>query len=171
MALVQAMLSFNSPSLQLWAMASMILLLVSLLMQLWGLSECHKHSQLACRALGLKWWQWLYVRILKIVATGTVVQNKQHDSAGLLAYIVEKFRSWSDCGGDLESRFSKDDVLMDISLYWFNKNITSSFRVYYESMGPHAKDKHLTSGRRVEVIASDHLASARLAVYFWSMTF
>lgn len=69
----------------------------------------------------------------------------------LLAYIVEKFRSWCDCDGDLETRFTKDKVLTDISLYWFNQNITSSFRPYYEFMGLHAKDKKLTSGRRVEV--------------------
>ena len=29
---------------------------------------------------------------------------------GLLAYIVEKFRTWSDCHGDVESRFTKDEV-------------------------------------------------------------
>ncbi|KAL3151609.1 hypothetical protein ABBQ38_012601 [Trebouxia sp. C0009 RCD-2024] len=88
---------------------------------------------------------------LQFTKPTTVGYGLNDSPVGLLAYIVEKFRSWSDCRGDLESRFSKDDVLMDISLYWFNKNITSSFRVYYESMGPHAKDKHLTSGKRVEV--------------------
>ena len=97
-------------------------------------------------------------------------REEKFDGAGLLAYIVEKFCSWSDCGGNLESRFSKDDVLMDVSLYWFNQNITSSFRVYYESMGPHAKDKALTSGRRVEVIVFDPLASARYAVHLLFMT-
>lgn len=54
--------------------------------------------------------------------------------AGLAAWIVEKFRSWSDCGGDVESRFSKDDLLTNIMLYWISGNITSSMRLYYESM-------------------------------------
>ncbi|BDA50390.1 Epoxide hydrolase 1 [Coccomyxa sp. Obi] len=59
---------------------------------------------------------------------------------GLMAWIVEKFRTWSDCGGDVESRFSKDELLTNISLYWFNANITSSARLYYETMGPFAKN-------------------------------
>lgn len=57
-----------------------------------------------------------------------------------MAWIVEKFRTWSDCGGDVESRFSKDELLTNISLYWFNANITSSARLYYETMGPFAKN-------------------------------
>jgi pimeloyl-ACP methyl ester carboxylesterase len=57
--------------------------------------------------------------------------------AGLAAWIVEKFRAWSDCGGDVESVFSKDDLLADISLYWFTGAIGSSFWPYYARMhGP-----------------------------------
>ena len=59
--------------------------------------------------------------------------------AGLMAWIVEKFRTWSDCNGDVESRFTKDELLTNVSLYWFNQNITSSTRLYYETMGPFAK--------------------------------
>ncbi len=55
-----------------------------------------------------------------------------------MAWIVEKFRTWSDCGGDVESRFTKDELLTNVSLYWFNQNITSSTRLYYETMGPFA---------------------------------
>ncbi len=54
--------------------------------------------------------------------------------AGLAAWIVEKFRTWSDCGGDIESRFTKDELLANIMIYWINGNITSSTRLYYESM-------------------------------------
>ncbi|CAK0786968.1 hypothetical protein CVIRNUC_010182 [Coccomyxa viridis] len=57
---------------------------------------------------------------------------------GLLAWIVEKFRAWSDCGGDVESRFTKDELLTNVAIYWFNKNIVGSMRLYYESMGPNA---------------------------------
>ncbi len=53
--------------------------------------------------------------------------------AGLLAWIVEKFRSWSDCNGDLESRFSKDDLLANVSLYWLTGSIGSSMRLYREA--------------------------------------
>ena len=51
--------------------------------------------------------------------------------AGLAAWIVEKFRAWSDCGGDVESVFSKDEMLADIALYWFTGAIGASFWPYY----------------------------------------
>ena len=53
--------------------------------------------------------------------------------AGLAAWILEKFRDWSDCGGDLESRFDRDDLLTHVSLYWFTQTIHSSCRLYHES--------------------------------------
>ena len=54
--------------------------------------------------------------------------------AGLAAWIIEKFRAWSDCGGDLESVFAKDELLANISLYWFMGAIGSSFWPYYARM-------------------------------------
>jgi pimeloyl-ACP methyl ester carboxylesterase len=54
--------------------------------------------------------------------------------AGLAAWIVEKFRTWSDCGGDLERRFTKDQLLTNIMLYWVPQTANSSCRLYYEAM-------------------------------------
>ena len=51
--------------------------------------------------------------------------------AGLAAWIVEKFRAWSDCGGDVESAFARDHLLANICLYWFTGAIGSSFFPYY----------------------------------------
>lgn len=57
--------------------------------------------------------------------------------AGLAAWIVEKFHGWSDmpqdAAGDLDNYFSKDDLLTNISIYWFTQSITSSARIYYEN--------------------------------------
>lgn len=57
--------------------------------------------------------------------------------AGLAAWIVEKFHGWSDLDPDaanpLEEKFTKDEILTNISLYWFTGSITSSARIYYES--------------------------------------
>jgi microsomal epoxide hydrolase len=53
--------------------------------------------------------------------------------AGLAAWIVEKFRSWSDCDGDVERKFTKDELLTNITIYWVTETIGSSFRMYYES--------------------------------------
>ena len=54
--------------------------------------------------------------------------------AGLCAWIVEKFRTWSDCGGNLESVYTKDELLANVTLYWVTKTINSSMRLYYETM-------------------------------------
>ena len=51
--------------------------------------------------------------------------------AGLAAWIVEKFRAWSDCGGDPEAAIPRDRMLANIGLYWFTGAIGSSFWPYY----------------------------------------
>ncbi|MFJ8862370.1 epoxide hydrolase family protein [Streptomyces sp. NPDC102451] len=50
--------------------------------------------------------------------------------AGLAAWIVEKLRAWSDCGGDVERSFTKDEILTNITLYWLTGTIGSSMRMY-----------------------------------------
>ncbi|HZM36639.1 MAG TPA: alpha/beta fold hydrolase [Burkholderiales bacterium] len=54
--------------------------------------------------------------------------------AGLAAWIVEKFQRWTDCGGVIENAVSRDDMLANISLYWFTGAIGSSFWPYYARM-------------------------------------
>jgi pimeloyl-ACP methyl ester carboxylesterase len=51
--------------------------------------------------------------------------------AGLAAWIIEKFRTWSDCGGNVETAFTRDRLLANISFYWFTGAIGSSFWPYY----------------------------------------
>jgi pimeloyl-ACP methyl ester carboxylesterase len=54
--------------------------------------------------------------------------------AGLAAWILEKWRSWSDCsGGDLEARFTRDFLLTIVTVYWVTGTITSSIRDYYDN--------------------------------------
>src|SRR6202035_5321897 len=71
---------------------------------------------------------------------------------GLAAWIVEKFRAWSDCDGDVERHFSKDDLLTNISLYWFTQSINSSFGPYYVYSNKFDESIHgpLRKGERVE---------------------
>jgi pimeloyl-ACP methyl ester carboxylesterase len=52
--------------------------------------------------------------------------------AGLAAWIVEKLRSWSDCDGQLERRFTRDEILTWVTLYWLTNTIGSSFLPYVE---------------------------------------
>lgn len=51
---------------------------------------------------------------------------------GLAAWILEKFREWSDCGGDVYKSFSRDALLANVTLYWMTQTIASSFRMYRE---------------------------------------
>jgi microsomal epoxide hydrolase len=54
--------------------------------------------------------------------------------AGLAAWIVEKFRSWSDCDGDPARAIASDDMLANITLYWATGAIGSSFWPYHARM-------------------------------------
>lgn len=51
---------------------------------------------------------------------------------GLAAWIIDKYRSWSDCGGDIESRFTRDQLLTVVCLYWFTRSMPSAIRLYWE---------------------------------------
>ncbi len=53
--------------------------------------------------------------------------------AGLAAWILEKWRSWSDCRGDLTTRFSRDFLLTTLTLYWATQTITPSMRDYFDN--------------------------------------
>jgi pimeloyl-ACP methyl ester carboxylesterase len=54
--------------------------------------------------------------------------------AGLLSWIVEKFRTWSDCDGHPENAFTRDQLITNVMVYWVTQTITSSMRLYWETM-------------------------------------
>jgi pimeloyl-ACP methyl ester carboxylesterase len=62
----------------------------------------------------------------------TAAMGLNDSPAGLAAWILEKFRDWSDCRGDLFARFTRDELLANVTLYWMTQTIASSFRLYYE---------------------------------------
>jgi len=64
----------------------------------------------------------------------TLAYGLTDSPAGLAAWIVEKFRAWSDCSGNVETRFTKDELLTNLTIYWATGTINSSCRVYYETM-------------------------------------
>jgi microsomal epoxide hydrolase len=68
--------------------------------------------------------------------------------AGLAGWIVEKFRTWSDCDGDVERRFTKDELLTNVMIYWVTGAIGSSFWPYYATR--HGSPV-MAPGDRVEV--------------------
>ena len=63
----------------------------------------------------------------------TLSYGLQDSPAGLAAWIVEKWRSWSDCGGDLESRFPREFLLTMLTLYWATGTISTSIRDYADN--------------------------------------
>lgn len=63
----------------------------------------------------------------------TLAYGLTDSPAGLAAWILEKFRTWSDCDGDLETSFGRDRLLDNLSVYWLTKTINSSMRLYYET--------------------------------------
>lgn len=71
--------------------------------------------------------------------------------AGLAAWLVDKYRRWSDCGGELERRFSKDDLCDLLTVYWVTETIASSMRLY----AAEARDRwRLAAGERIVVPAA-----------------
>lgn len=62
----------------------------------------------------------------------TLAYGLADSPVGLLAWIAEKYRAWSDSGGDLSARFTDDEVLTQVSLYWHTGTISTSLRPYFE---------------------------------------
>ncbi len=62
--------------------------------------------------------------------------------AGLLAWIVERRRAWSDCGGEVERAFSREHLLTTVSLYWLTETIGSSLRFYWETARQNWQPSH-----------------------------
>jgi pimeloyl-ACP methyl ester carboxylesterase len=59
-----------------------------------------------------------------------------HDSpVGMLAWMLQRRRSWSDCAGDVRRRFTDDELLLATTLYWLSGSFASSVRYYSASFG------------------------------------
>lgn len=78
----------------------------------------------------------------------TLAYGLNDSPVGLAAWIVEKFRAWSDCDGDVERRFTKDELLTNLTIYWATETINSSIRLYYEHRHNSSPLKH---DERIEV--------------------
>ena len=63
----------------------------------------------------------------------TAAYGLNDSPVGLCAWIIEKFNSWSDNGGNIENVFTKDELLANVTLYWITQTIHSSMRMYNEN--------------------------------------
>lgn len=64
----------------------------------------------------------------------TLAYGLSDSPVGLAGWIIEKFCAWSDCNGDLRQRFSEDELLTNIMIYWVTNTIGSAAHMYYENM-------------------------------------
>jgi pimeloyl-ACP methyl ester carboxylesterase len=77
----------------------------------------------------------------------TLAYGMTDSPVGMAAWIIEKFRAWGDTAGAIESRFSKDELLTNIMIYWATETFNSAARLYYESQ--HAR--HTSGATRIDV--------------------
>jgi pimeloyl-ACP methyl ester carboxylesterase len=63
----------------------------------------------------------------------TVGYGLNDSPAGLAAWVVEKWRTWSDSHGDLDATVSRDTLLTMLTIFWATRTITSSMRDYYDN--------------------------------------
>lgn len=63
----------------------------------------------------------------------TLAYGLNDSPVGLAGWVIEKFRAWSDCHGEIESVFTKEELLTTIMIYWVTQTINSSTRLYYET--------------------------------------
>lgn len=78
----------------------------------------------------------------------TLAYGLNDSPAGLAAWMLTKFRDWSDCGGELGRRFGRDELLANVTLYWMTETIHASCRLYEEVR---RSPFHLGQGDRVAV--------------------
>ena len=64
----------------------------------------------------------------------TLAYGLNDSPAGLAAWIIDLFQRWCDCDGNLETRFTKDELLTNVTIYWATETINSACRLYYERM-------------------------------------
>lgn len=96
-----------------------------------------------------KWDQeWGAYDHIQVRTPQTVAYGLNDSPAALAGWILEKFRDWADCDGKLENRFTWDELLANVTLYWMTETVASSCRLYFEQ--PRAV-LHFAPGERIEV--------------------
>ena len=63
----------------------------------------------------------------------TVTFGQSDSPLALAVWILDKFYTWSDCNGDIESAFPRDTLITNLMYYWLPNTAASAARIYYES--------------------------------------
>jgi len=72
--------------------------------------------------------------MLQMTKPQTLAFGLNDSPVGLAAWIIEKFYGWSDINSDLETIYTKDELLTNIMIYWVTQTIGSSVRSYREEL-------------------------------------
>jgi pimeloyl-ACP methyl ester carboxylesterase len=95
-----------------------------------GLSEKEKD---AYKSLANLYEKGSGYAIMMVTRPQTVGYSLEDSPVGLAAWIYDKFADWTYSGGEPERALTRDEMLDDISLYWFTNTATSSARLYWEN--------------------------------------
>ncbi|XP_073412346.1 epoxide hydrolase 1-like isoform X2 [Dendrobates tinctorius] len=102
---------------------------------------------------------YLHIQATKPDTIGSALNDSP---AGLAAYILEKFSTWTDYSfteledGGLDRKFSLDDLLTNVMIYWITGSITSSMRFYKENF---SRDYNRTPDTRIAVSVPTGIAA------------
>jgi microsomal epoxide hydrolase len=109
---------------------------------------------------GLRWRRRHGHHMLIQSTVPDVISVGLNDSpAGLAAYLVEKYRRWSDCDGEVEKRFSMDQLCDYLTMYWATGTIASSMRLYW---GERADRWRPAAGETIDVPAAAGIFPAEI---------
>ncbi|MEZ5687361.1 MAG: alpha/beta fold hydrolase [Caenibius sp.] len=101
-----------------------------------GLEDAEKYLTEAERAFVANWpdlnWDISGYSHEQATKPQTVAYGLSDSPVALAGWITEKFHGWTDNGGDLRDAVNWDDLLTNISLYWFTGSIGSAVRLYKE---------------------------------------
>jgi pimeloyl-ACP methyl ester carboxylesterase len=102
-------------------------------------------------SVGMWFFQEGAYAALQTTKPQTISYALSDSPVGLAGWIVEKFRAWSDCDGEIEKSYTKDELLTNIMIYWVTGTISSSARLYHEDGLQSAPQ--LSAGQYIEVPA------------------
>lgn len=92
----------------------------------------------------------------------TLAAGLNDSPVGLAAWILEKFYAMSDCDGNVETRFTKDQLLTNISLYWHTQTVPSSFIPYYDVLHASA---FTWIGEKIKELTGSSIVPAGFAIF------
>lgn len=85
--------------------------------------------------------QWWYMEgaygMIQSTKPQTLGYGLNDSPVGLASWILEKFYTWSDNKGNIETNFTKDELLTNIMIYWVTETMNSAIRNYYEGAKEH----------------------------------